>query len=256
MGSWGKRLIIIPDNIRADEISWAFKKGTLHHPACAEVVRVMATGYYGDQNNKWAQKLVGQFGRGWDHQFLLKIVSRMKPQKFLCHQKLWGWSLSACPASCVLPLSLFLTTLGTWSQVRLCSLVRQPCSSVMLLKFMTDIFIFIFSTSSITVSSGRPRCIIVFVPHSSSQWQRSSPFPTHKGIVDSGRVCWLFMGQQSLCEWVWKGPEGLTASFLLLTLCVVPHRKGHADPAMPALPPPALGCIHFLWVRHREREEN
>lgn len=101
---------------------------------------------------------------------------------------------------CASPESLFLTTLGTWSQVRLCSLVRQLCSSVMLLKFMTDIFIFIFSTSSITVSSGRPRCINVFVPHSSSQWQRSSPFPTHKGIVDSGRVCWLFMGQQSLCE--------------------------------------------------------
>lgn len=66
MGSWGKRLIIIPDNIRirADEISWAFKKGTLQHPACGEVVQVMATGYYGDQNNERVQKLMGQFGRG------------------------------------------------------------------------------------------------------------------------------------------------------------------------------------------------
>lgn len=67
MGSWGKRLIIIPDNIRirADEIiSWAFKKGALHHPARGEVVQVMAMGYYGDQNNKWVPKLMGQICRG------------------------------------------------------------------------------------------------------------------------------------------------------------------------------------------------
>lgn len=147
MGSWGKRLIIIPDNVRtrADEISWVFKKGTLHHPACGEVVQVMATGYYGDQNNKWVQKLVGQFGRGQGHQFLLKIVSRMKPQMFLCQQKLWERGGPSVPAF----LWVFFTWASlsnhrAWSQVKLCFLVWQLCSSVMLLKFMIDIYFYAF----------------------------------------------------------------------------------------------------------------
>lgn len=90
MGSWGKRLIIFPDDIRirADEIiSCMFKKGALHHPACGEVVQLMAMGYYRDQKNKWVRKLMGQIYRRWGHQFLFRMMFRMKPpaQKSLCH---------------------------------------------------------------------------------------------------------------------------------------------------------------------------
>lgn len=45
-------------------MSWALKKAALHHPARDEVVQLMATGCYRDQNNRRAQKLVGQIHRG------------------------------------------------------------------------------------------------------------------------------------------------------------------------------------------------
>lgn len=72
--------------------------------------------------------------------------------------------------------------------------------------------------------------------------------PIYKGIVAPGRVCWDG-----------KGPEGLTATFLLLTLRVVPWRKGHADLAMPALLPPALPGLaapglHPVLVSKAQRE--
>lgn len=113
------------------------------------------------------------------------------------------------------------------------------------------LFLFLcFSTSSLTVPSGRPKCISVFVPRSSSKWQRRSPLPIHKGIVDPGRVCWDG-----------RGPEGLAATLLPLTLCVVPWRKGCADLPMPALLPPALPGLaapglHPVLMSEAQREEN
>lgn len=88
----------------------------------------------------------------------------------------------------------------------------------------------------------------MFVPLSSSKCQRNSPAPIYKGIVAPGRVCWDG-----------KGPEGLTATFLLLTLRVVPWRKGHADLAMPALLLPALPGLaapglHPVLVSKAQRE--
>lgn len=138
-----------------------------------------------------------------------------------------GRSLSACTASHVLHLSVpFWPHSGhgaRWGFPLRCD------NSVLLLCFknLYPIYLFLFlcfSTSSITVSTGRPRCISVFAPCSSSKWQRSSPLPFHRRIVDPGRICWDG-----------KGPEGLTATFLLLTLCVVPQNR-----AMQTLP-----CQHF-----------
>lgn len=66
-------------------MSWALKKAALHHPARDEVVQLMVTGCYRDQNNRWPQKLMGRIHGGWGRRFMFKMMFRMKPSALL------GW---------------------------------------------------------------------------------------------------------------------------------------------------------------------
>lgn len=115
----------------------------------------------------------------------------------------------------------------------------------MLLKFMTDIYFYAFPHLPSLPQVGD---LNVFVPHSSSRWQRSSPVPTHQGIVDPGRVCWDG-----------KGPEGLTATFLLLLILrgaleQGPCRPCHASILLPALPGLAAPGLHPVLMSKAQRE--
>ena len=175
---------------------------------------------------------------------------RMKPwaQKSLCH---W-WPEAGRQervSVCITPHTLRLST-SFWphSGYRARWIFAFPYNSiaVLLLRFSViktydwSIYLFLFvcfSTSSITISCGWPKCISEFVPHSSSKWQRNSPIPIYKGLLTPGRACWAG-----------KGPEGLTVAFLLPTLRVVPWRNGHAAPCHASPSPASPSRTGCLWA--------
>lgn len=149
-----------------------------------------------------------------------------------------GKSLSVCLTPHALHLSISFWPHSGYRARWIFAFLHDNSMAVILLRFSVRIydwsiylFLFVcFSASSVTISCGWPKCISEFVPHSSSKWQRKSPIPIYKGILTLGRVCWAG-----------KGPEGLTAAFLLFTVHVVPWRNGcavpcHASPS-PASPP-------------------
>lgn len=102
-----------------------------------------------------------------------------------------------------------------------------------------------FSTSSITASSGRPKCVC---PSQLFQMAEKQPSPHSPRIVDPGRVCWDG-----------KGPEGLTATFLLLLILrgaleQGPCRPCHASILLPALPGLAAPGLHPVLMSKAQRE--